>query len=102
MSVALVLQDSSTALNTVFTVGDQSIETLLMNGVVPRTGARTRMLELLETVRILDPDRRAGKSIESFERHTPRDRLPGSVIDVTAVRPFRPDHRGDGSLGERT
>ena len=57
--IALVLQDPSTALNPVFTVGDQIIETLLTHGVVPRTGAQTRMLELLETVRIPDPDRRA-------------------------------------------
>ena len=57
--IALVLQDHGAALNPVFTVGDQIIETLLTHGVVPRPGARARMLELLETVRIPDPDRRA-------------------------------------------
>ena len=58
--IALVLQDSGAALNPVFTVGDQTIETLLANNVVPRSGARARMLELLDAVKIPDPDRCAG------------------------------------------
>jgi len=57
--IALVLQDPGAALNPVFTVGDQIIETLLAHGVVPKPGARARMLELLDAVRIPDPDRRA-------------------------------------------
>ena len=58
--IALMLQDPGAALNPVFTIGDQIIETLLAHGVVPRRGARVRMLELLDAVRIPDPDRRAG------------------------------------------
>ena len=53
--IALMLQDPGAALNPVFTIGDQIIETLLAHGVVPRRGARVRMLELLDAVRILDP-----------------------------------------------
>ena len=58
--IALVLQDPGAALNPVFTVGDQIIETLLAHGVVPSAGARARMLELLDAVRIPGPGRRAG------------------------------------------
>ena len=58
--IALVLQDPGAALNPVFTVGDQIIETLLANDVVPRPAARARMLELPDAVRIPDPDRCAG------------------------------------------
>ena len=58
--IALVLQDPGAALNPAFTVGDQIIETLLAHDVVPRPGARARMLELLDVVRIPDPDQRAG------------------------------------------
>ena len=58
--IALVLQDPGAALNPVFTVGDQIIETLLANDVVPRPGARARMLDLLAAVKIPDPDRCAG------------------------------------------
>jgi oligopeptide/dipeptide ABC transporter ATP-binding protein len=57
--IALVLQDPSTALNPVFTVGDQIVETLLAHGAVARPEARARMLELLDVVRIQDPVRRA-------------------------------------------
>ncbi len=58
--IALMLQDPGAALNPVFTIGDQIIETLLAHGVAPKHGARSRMLELLDAVRIPDPDRRAG------------------------------------------
>ena len=57
--IALVLQDPGTALNPVFTIGDQIIETLLAHGVAKRPAARARMLELLDLVRIQDPKRRA-------------------------------------------
>ena len=58
--IALVLQDPGAALNPVFTVGDQIVETLLAHGLVPRHDARARMLELLDAVRIPDPEPRAG------------------------------------------
>ena len=58
--IALMLQDPGAALNPIFTIGDQIIETLLAHDVVPRRGARARMLELLDPVRVPDPDERAG------------------------------------------
>ena len=57
--IGLALQDPGAALNPVFTVGDQIIETLLAHDVVQRPGARARMLELLDAVGIPDPGRRA-------------------------------------------
>ncbi len=57
--IALVLQDPGTALNPVFTIGDQIIDTLLAHGAAPRPGLRARMLELLDLARIQDPERRA-------------------------------------------
>lgn len=56
---ALVLQDPSAALNPVFTVGDQIIETLLAHRIMPKPEARARLLELLDAVRIPDADQRA-------------------------------------------
>ena len=46
---ALVPQDPATALNPVFTVGDQSIETLLVHAVVTPDDVHSRMLDLLDT-----------------------------------------------------
>ena len=57
--IALVLQDPSAALNPVFTVGDQIIETLLAHRIVPKSEARARLLKLLDAVRIPDGDQRA-------------------------------------------
>ena len=57
--IALVLQDPGAALNPVFTVGDQIVETLLAHGIVPRPEARARMLELLDAARIPHPEQRA-------------------------------------------
>ena len=57
--IALMLQDPGAALNPVFTIGNQIIETLRAHRVVPRHGARARMLKLLDAVWIPDPDKRA-------------------------------------------
>jgi len=48
-----------TALNPVFTIGDQIAETLLVHGRATRAGARTRAIELLAAVRLPQPERRA-------------------------------------------
>ncbi len=52
--IALIFQEPMTALNPVFTVGDQIRETLLVHGRGTRAEARARALELLEAVRIPD------------------------------------------------
>jgi oligopeptide/dipeptide ABC transporter ATP-binding protein len=52
--IALIFQEPMTALNPVFTIGDQIRETLLVHRRATRRDARTRAVELLEAVRIPD------------------------------------------------
>ena len=53
--IALVPQDPATALNPVFTVGDQIIETLLAHAVTTPRDVHSHMLDLLDTVHIPHP-----------------------------------------------
>jgi oligopeptide/dipeptide ABC transporter ATP-binding protein len=57
--IALIFQEPMTALNPVFTIGDQVAETLLVHGRVTRRDARARVVELLGAVRLPDPAARA-------------------------------------------
>jgi oligopeptide/dipeptide ABC transporter ATP-binding protein len=50
--IALILQEPMSALNPVFTVGDQIAETLLVHGRADRRETKRRTVELLEAVRI--------------------------------------------------
>ena len=50
--ISLIFQEPMTALNPVFTIGDQIAEALLVHGRATRRGATTRAIELLEEVRI--------------------------------------------------
>jgi oligopeptide/dipeptide ABC transporter ATP-binding protein len=52
--ISLVFQEPMSALNPVFTIGDQLAETLLVHGRATRRAARARAVELLEAVRISD------------------------------------------------
>jgi peptide/nickel transport system ATP-binding protein len=52
--IALIFQEPMTALNPVFTVGDQIRETLLVHQRVARRDAHARAVDLLESVRIPD------------------------------------------------
>src|SRR5712672_1450857 len=52
--ISLVFQEPMTALNPVFTIGDQIAETLLVHGRATRSGALARAVELLHAVRIPD------------------------------------------------
>src|SRR5438105_11238420 len=52
--IALIFQEPMTALNPVFTIGDQIAETLLVHGRATRRQAKTRAVELLQAVRIPD------------------------------------------------
>jgi oligopeptide/dipeptide ABC transporter ATP-binding protein len=56
--ISLIFQEPMTALNPVFTIGDQIAEALLVHQVVGRRAARGRVVELLARVRIPDPARR--------------------------------------------
>jgi peptide/nickel transport system ATP-binding protein len=52
--IALIFQEPMTALNPVFTIGDQISETLRVHGRGNRREARARAIELLDAVRIPD------------------------------------------------
>jgi peptide/nickel transport system ATP-binding protein len=57
--IGFIFQEPSTALNPVFTVGDQVAEALVVHDLASGRAARTRAVELLEAVRLPDPQRRA-------------------------------------------
>jgi oligopeptide/dipeptide ABC transporter ATP-binding protein len=53
-AIALIFQEPMTALNPVFTVGNQIAETLLVHRLATRRDARDKAIELLQAVRIPD------------------------------------------------
>src|SRR5262249_15130675 len=57
--IALVFQEPMTALNPVFTVGDQIGEALIVHGRATRSEARRQVVELLRSVRIPNPESQA-------------------------------------------
>ena len=57
--IGFVFQEPSTALNPVFTIGRQIEETLWIHGRATRSTSRRRAIELLESVRVPEPHRRA-------------------------------------------
>ena len=56
--IGLVFQEPMTALNPVFTIGNQIEETLMVHGVARGRAARDRAVELLDSVSIPEPQRR--------------------------------------------
>jgi ABC-type dipeptide/oligopeptide/nickel transport system ATPase component len=52
--ISLIFQEPMTALNPVFTIGDQVAETLIVHGRASRTEARAQAVDLLTAVRIPD------------------------------------------------
>jgi oligopeptide/dipeptide ABC transporter ATP-binding protein len=57
--IALILQEPATALNPVFTIGNQIAETIVVHKMVSWKQARARAVELLRAVAIPDPEVRA-------------------------------------------
>jgi oligopeptide/dipeptide ABC transporter ATP-binding protein len=56
--IALIFQEPMTAFNPVFTIGSQIEETLLVHGRATRRTARQKAVELLDAVRVPEPDKR--------------------------------------------
>ena len=56
--IGLVFQEPMTALNPVFTIGNQIEETLMVHGVARGRAAKARAVELLDSVSIPEPQRR--------------------------------------------
>ena len=56
--IGLVFQEPMTALNPVFTIGNQIEETLMVHGLARGQQARTKAVELLEAVSMPEPARR--------------------------------------------
>jgi oligopeptide/dipeptide ABC transporter ATP-binding protein len=56
--ISLIFQEPMTALNPVFTVGDQIAETLLVHRRASRREAKAQAVELMKAVRIPDPGSR--------------------------------------------
>ena len=57
--IALIFQEPMTALNPVFTIGDQIAEAILVHRQASRADARDRAVELLAAVKIPDAEKRA-------------------------------------------
>jgi oligopeptide/dipeptide ABC transporter ATP-binding protein len=57
--IGFVFQEPMTALNPAFTVGEQIAEVLAVHGAARGSAARARAVELLDAVRIPDPERHA-------------------------------------------
>ena len=58
--ISMVMQDPKFSLNPVMTIGEQIAEALLTHKKLPRREMRQRVLDMLESVRINDPERVAG------------------------------------------
>jgi oligopeptide/dipeptide ABC transporter ATP-binding protein len=56
--IGLIFQEPMTALNPVFTIGNQIEETLRIHGLATRSNAREKAVDLLRTVSVPDPGRR--------------------------------------------
>jgi peptide/nickel transport system ATP-binding protein len=57
--IGFIFQEPMVALNPVFTIGYQIEETLMVHDLARGAAAKRRAIELLEAVRVPDPDRRA-------------------------------------------
>ncbi|MDL9977994.1 dipeptide ABC transporter ATP-binding protein [Microbacterium sp. ASV49] len=63
---AMVFQEPSTALNPVFTIGDQIAEGLLAHEKLSKKEAKSRAIEILRKVGIPDPERRVDEYPHQF------------------------------------
>ena len=56
--IGFVFQEPMTALNPVFTIGSQLVETLAVHGIATGKAAQAKAAELLDAVRLPEPERR--------------------------------------------
>ncbi len=56
--IAMIFQEPMTALNPVYTIGEQLLEPLLLHEALDRTTAKGRVIELLDRVGIDEPEKR--------------------------------------------
>jgi oligopeptide/dipeptide ABC transporter ATP-binding protein len=59
--IAMIFQEPMTALNPVFTIGDQIVEAIRLHRPIGRAAARQAAIEMLRTVEIAEPERRYGE-----------------------------------------
>jgi oligopeptide transport system ATP-binding protein len=64
--IAMIFQDPMTSLNPVLTVGDQIMETIMLHQHKSRAEAYKRAIEMLEMVRIPEPEKRMGSYPHQF------------------------------------
>jgi oligopeptide transport system ATP-binding protein len=64
--IAMIFQDPMTSLNPVLTVGDQIMETIMLHQHKSRAEAYKRAIEMLEMVRIPEPEKRIGSYPHQF------------------------------------
>ena len=56
--IAMIFQEPMTSLNPVFTIGSQIMEAIQLHQSLPKADAKARVIELLKTVAIPDPEQR--------------------------------------------
>jgi len=82
--VAMIFQEPTAALNPVFTIGNQIVETLVLHEGISAREARTKAIELLARTGIRQPERR----IDSYPHQLSGGQLQRAVIAMAlACRP---------------
>ena len=94
-SVSMIFQEPMTALDPVYTIGQQIIETIPPHGAAARPQARARALELLELVKIPSAGAAAGRlSARAVGRAAAaRDDRHRAVLRAASAAGGRADHR---------
>ena len=79
--IAMVVQDAMTALDPVYSIGEQIVETLLAHQSIGRRAARAAAIEMLDLVGIPDPVRR----MDSFPHELSGGMKQRAVIAIAVI-----------------